>query len=98
MDFAFWVASGPVQRTIYAASGGQAGHAQAWEDEAANRAAHDFYRATRATLEGAFVRPRHDGYMAFQAASAERITAGLTTRQAAGPVIADINRLFRASC
>ena len=49
--------------------GGQPGHAAAWEDDAVNRAAADFYRATRQTLEGAWVRPRHDGYMHFQHAA-----------------------------
>lgn len=97
MDFAYWVASGDVQRVLYARSGGQAGHAAAWEDAAANAATHDFYRATRATLEGAWLRPRHDGGMAFQAAAAQRVTDGLLARDAAGPVIADINRLFRNS-
>lgn len=97
MDFAYWVAGAEVQRGLYVRNGGQAGHASAWEDAAANATTHDFYRATRATLGGAFVRPRHDGYMAFQAAAAERITAGLTARERAGPVISDINRLFRES-
>lgn len=97
MDFAYWVASAPVQRTIYAASGGQAGHSAAWEDEAANHRTHDFYRATRATLEGAWLRPRHGGGMGFQAAAARRITEGLMAREAAGPVVDGINRLFRSS-
>ena len=57
----------------------------------------DFYRATRATLEGAWVRPRHDGYMAFQQQASDRINEGLTGRQDAGQVVADINRLFRES-
>ncbi|HEX6495966.1 MAG TPA: extracellular solute-binding protein, partial [Acidobacteriaceae bacterium] len=29
-DFAYWVASGPVQQGLYAASGGQPGNAEAW--------------------------------------------------------------------
>ena len=32
IDFAYWVASGDVQRGPYAAAGGQPGHAAAWED------------------------------------------------------------------
>lgn len=96
-DFAYWVAGAEVQRGIYAASGGQPGHAAAWEDDAVNAATGDFYRATRATLDGAWVRPRHDGYMAFQAAASDRITEGLMRKDAAGPVLAAINRLFRES-
>ncbi|MDX8519934.1 extracellular solute-binding protein [Mesorhizobium dulcispinae] len=97
IDFAYWIASGDVQRGPYAAGGGQPGHAAAWEDAAVNAATGDFYRGTRATLEGAWVRPRHDGYMAFQQAASDRLNAGLADRQDASCVVADINRLFRES-
>jgi multiple sugar transport system substrate-binding protein len=95
--FARWVADGEAQRGPFAAAGGQPGHAAAWEDDAVNAAAGDFYRATRATLEGAYVRPRHDGYMPFQHAASERLVAGLQAGESAASLIADINRLFRAS-
>ncbi|WP_189341905.1 MULTISPECIES: extracellular solute-binding protein [unclassified Mesorhizobium] len=97
IDFAYWIASGDVQRGPYAAAGGQPGHAAAWEDDAVNAATGNFYRATRATLEGAWVRPRHDGYMPFQQQASDRINEGLAGRQDAGRVVADINRLFRES-
>ncbi|RVA86260.1 carbohydrate ABC transporter substrate-binding protein, partial [Mesorhizobium sp. M7A.F.Ca.US.006.04.2.1] len=86
-----------VQRGAYAAAGGQPGHAAAWEDQAVNEATGDFYRDTRATLEGAWVRPRHDGYMTFQQAASERILSGMTSRHQARQVVADLNRLFRES-
>src|SRR5690606_7663271 len=66
IDFAYWIASGEVQRGPYAEAGGQPGHADSWEDARINEATGDFYRATRKTLEGAWLRPRHDGYMTFQ--------------------------------
>ena len=97
VDFAYWIASGDVQRGPDAAAGGQPGHAAAWEDDAVNAATGDFYRDTRATLEGAWVRPRHDGYMAFQQQASDRINEGLAGRQDARRVVADINRLFRES-
>ena len=97
IDFAYWIAGGDAQRGPYAAAGGQPGHAAAWEDDAVNRATGDFYRATRATLEGAWVRPRHDGYMKFQQAASDRINRGLVERHRAGAVVADLNRLFRQS-
>ncbi|MER9581048.1 extracellular solute-binding protein [Mesorhizobium sp. M0276] len=93
--FAYWVASGEVQRGPYAAAGGQPGHAAAWEDRAVNEATGNFYRDTRATLEGAWVRPRHEGYMAFQQAASDRILSGMASRHKAAEVIADLNRLFR---
>lgn len=97
IDFAYWIASADVQRGPYAASGGQPGHAAAWEDVAVNAATGDFYRATRATLEGAWLRPRHDGYMAFQQAASDRINDGLMSKHDAGRVVDDLNRLFRES-
>ncbi|TGQ38439.1 carbohydrate ABC transporter substrate-binding protein [Mesorhizobium sp. M00.F.Ca.ET.216.01.1.1] len=97
IDFAYWIASGDVQRGPYASAGGQPGHAAAWGDAAVNAAAGDFYRNTRATLEGAWVRPRHDGYMAFQQAASDRINLGLTEKHDAGRVVADLNRLFLES-
>ncbi|NPC58364.1 extracellular solute-binding protein [Caenimonas soli] len=97
LEFALWVAGAEAQAGPYAAAGGQPGHAAAWEDGAVNAATHDFYRATRATLEGAWVRPRHDGYMPFQEAASQRLLAGLRAGEAAGAIVDDINRLFRAS-
>ena len=97
IDFAYWVASGDVQKGLYAASNGQPGHADAWEDDTVNNATSGFYRDTRATLEGAWVRPRHDGYMPFQEAASERINKGLLDNEKAEDVIADLNRLFRES-
>ncbi|ESW87564.1 sugar ABC transporter [Mesorhizobium sp. LSJC280B00] len=97
IDFAYWIASGDVQRGPYASAGGQPGHAAAWADAAVNAAAGNFYKDTRATLEGAWVRPRHDGYMAFQQAASDRINLGLSERHNAARVVADLNRLFRES-
>ena len=90
-------ASGAVQRGPYASGGGQPGHAAAWDDDAVNAATSDFYRATRKTLESAWVRPRHDGYMAFQQAASDRINDGLTGKEAARKVVDDLNRLFAES-
>lgn len=97
IDFAYWIASGEIQKTLYAASGGQPGHAAAWEDDAVNAATGDFYRDTRATLEGAWVRPRHDGYMGFQQAASDRINEGLRDGHPATQVVGDLNRLFERS-
>lgn len=98
IDYAYWVASGEVQKGLYAASGGQPGHAAAWEDDAVNAATHDFYRNTRATLEGAWVRPRHNGYMGFQAAASQRLNAGLLSEESPGSIIESLNRMHGESC
>ena len=97
IDFAYWLASGEVQRGPYAAGGGQPGHAAAWDDDAVNARTHDFYRGTRATLEHAFVRPRHDGYMTFQQNASDRINLALRAGEDGAALIADLNAMFKAS-
>jgi multiple sugar transport system substrate-binding protein len=95
--YAGFVASAEVQRGLYASSGGQPGHRAGWDDKAVNAAAPDFYLATRKTLEASYVRPRHNGYMAFQDAAAKRLNAGLLSNEKAAPMIADLNAMFRGS-
>jgi multiple sugar transport system substrate-binding protein len=97
LDFAFWVASAEVQSGPYVAAGGQPGNAAPWNDAAIDARAGGFYSATRATLVGAWLRPRHDGYMAFQDAAAHRLNAGLRSGEAGTVVIADLNRAYAES-
>ncbi len=97
IDFAYWISSGDVQRGPYARAGGQPGHADAWEDQAVNAATTYFYSATRRTLEAAWVRPRHNGYMGFQQAASDRLNVGLLQRHDAADVVDDLNALFRKS-
>lgn len=97
IDFAYWIASGEVQRGPYAEAGGQPGHADSWEDARINEATGDFYRATRKTLEGAWLRPRHDGYMTFQEKASSRLNEALAERHGSQTLVADLNRLFAES-
>jgi multiple sugar transport system substrate-binding protein len=97
IDYAYWVASGDAQRGPYASAGGQPAHAAAWEDDAVNAATGDFYRQTRETLEGAYVRPRHLGYMTFQQAASERLNAGLLAREKPATIVTALNALFEES-
>ena len=96
-DFAFRVASGPVQAGIYAANGGQPAHADAWESDSVNRPVHDFYRSTRRTLEGAWVRPRHAGYMDFQQSASGHVNDCLKNRSGARRFADGLNTLFQHS-
>jgi multiple sugar transport system substrate-binding protein len=95
--FARWIASGAVQTGPYAAANGQPGHSDAWIDPNANGRTLDFYRNTRLTLEGAFVRPRHDGYMEFQKRTSEMITAGLRDGTPHRLLVNSLNALFGRS-
>jgi multiple sugar transport system substrate-binding protein len=97
LAFAYWVAGAEAQSGPYAASGGQPGHAAAWESPVVNGPVADFYRATRATLEGAWVRPRHSGYMAFQHAAAIRLNDALKAGEPGKTLVGDFNRMFGES-
>lgn len=65
-DFAIWLASPEVQAGTYYANGGQPGYAPAWDDDQINADSLEFFRGTRATLEGASVRPRFSSWPTFQ--------------------------------
>jgi multiple sugar transport system substrate-binding protein len=97
IDFAYWIAGADVQRGPYAAAGGQPGHGAAWDDDAVNAATGNFYRNTRATLEAGWLRPRHNGYMAFQDQASERLNQALQHGEDGDRVVADLNRAFRGS-
>jgi multiple sugar transport system substrate-binding protein len=77
IDHAFWLASADVQRGPYFDGGGQPGNAVAWEDERLNRETLDFFRGTRATLEGAYLRPRSVAYIEVQDALSPLVTKAL---------------------
>jgi multiple sugar transport system substrate-binding protein len=92
--FARWIASGVIQRDLVVPHGGQPAHADAWEADAANAATLDFYRATRRTLDRAWVRPRRAGYVASQHAAAERINAALRTGERPAQLVEALNVLL----
>ncbi|WNO54092.1 extracellular solute-binding protein [Stakelama saccharophila] len=96
-DFARWVASGAVQRDLFATHGGQPAHGDAWEADSVNAPVADFYRATRKTLDRAWLRPRHDGYMGFQHDASERLNRGLKAGEEPASIIAALNTRFRES-
>ncbi|RFA10806.1 sugar ABC transporter substrate-binding protein [Subtercola boreus] len=76
-DFTFWLDSPEVQKGVYFDAGGQPGHPEAWEDDRTNAATLDFFRGTRATLEGAYVRPRFAGFIELQDEGSPLVTAAL---------------------
>ena len=96
-EFAYWVSSGDVQAGLYAAAGGQPAHAAAWEATSVNEPVGSFYRSTRRTLEGAWLRPRHDGYMPFQDQAARLIGEALQEGAGAKETVDRINARYRAS-
>lgn len=94
--YALFTASGPVQRGLYAENEGQPAHRSAWLDEAVNARANDFYAGTLATLDGAWLRPRHDGYVGFQKEASQLVSAHLDGAESLAIAHA-LNESFRLS-
>jgi len=76
-DFAFWAASAEAQTGVYYQAGGQPGNALAWEDDSTNADCFDFFRNTRRTLEGAWLRPRFTGWLELQDEAGSLLNAAL---------------------
>ncbi len=97
-EYAAWICSAEIQRTLYVREGGQPGNIAAWRDEEANRITGGFFRDTLPTLEAAHVRPRYAEWPAFQEEAGNVIHAWL----AAGggdpaPCLARLDGLYRES-
>lgn len=76
-EFAFWAASAEAQTGVYYDGGGQPGNAVAWDDDRTNADCLDFFRNTRRTMEGAWVRPRFTGWLDVQDAAGSLLNAAL---------------------
>ena len=61
-------------------AGGQPGNSFAWESDRTNAHSLDFFRGTRATLEGAYVRPRFVHYIELQNTLSELVNEALVGR------------------
>jgi multiple sugar transport system substrate-binding protein len=72
-DLARRIAGPAAQRGLYARSGGQPGHAAAWDSPDVNRQTGGFFSATRSTIEQAVMRPRVAGHRRFQQLAGEAI-------------------------
>jgi multiple sugar transport system substrate-binding protein len=96
-DAAAWVAtriaSADMQKGTYAAAGGQPAHVAAWENDAVNARTVGFFRHTRLTLDRVFLRPRFDGYIAFQADAGQIVASALRGRMKAEQAMEQIGAI-----
>ena len=69
--------AGSATQRAFAQHHGQPARSDAWEDDAVNERFGGCYRQTRATIEACWIRPRYQGYLAFQASGGELIEAHL---------------------
>ncbi len=77
LDHLRWLMSPDAQCGFIPAHDGQPSTRRAWTDPAVNAAADDFYHATLATTEDAYLRPRHAGAIAFQTEASRLVRACL---------------------
>ena len=97
VEYAFWIAGSVCQKSTFYESGGQPGNSEAWENEKINHETNNFFRATRKTLDLAWVRPRHNGYMEFQDKSGDLINEYLQSEIKAESVCEKLRDMYNAS-
>lgn len=75
-----WLMSADVQAGFIPENAGQPSARAAWLSEDVNAPVGGFYRNTAASLEAAAIRPRHDGYIAFQSEASAYLRQGFDDR------------------
>jgi multiple sugar transport system substrate-binding protein len=86
--------SDEVQTGLYAELGGQSSARQAWQHPGADAAGGGFYRATLATVEQAWVRPRFAGYPEFQTTASAVLREGLLAGDPHAGLVRRVNELY----
>jgi multiple sugar transport system substrate-binding protein len=89
-----WLLSPHAQQHYIPEHEGQPSSRSAWRDPALNALSQDFYRGTLETIEAAWVRPRHDGFIAFQSEASAIIRSLLVGTE---PIDAVLDRLQEAA-
>ena len=94
LDHIAWLLLPETQVGFIPNHGGQPSARVAWADEAVNAAWGRFYAATAASAEAALLRPRFDGFIAFQTAAAGRVRQALDTGEDEPATIAALRALW----
>ncbi len=76
---------------------GQPSNLASWADPQVNAASGDFYRQTTRTLANASIRPRHDGYIAFQDRGSALLREGIAAGTSASELADALAQLFAAT-
>jgi multiple sugar transport system substrate-binding protein len=97
IEYATYVASPEIQRTLYVESGGQPGHRSAWLDEAANELSTGFFRDTLPGLDAGYLRPRYDGALIVQNEGGDITWEHLQNRGDPNALLDRLDDLYRRS-
>jgi multiple sugar transport system substrate-binding protein len=96
-EYARYVASAAIQRTLYVESGGQPGHRAAWTDPHANELASSYFADTLPGLDAGYLRPRYDGALLVQADGGETMWEFLRSGGDADELLDRLDALYRRS-
>jgi multiple sugar transport system substrate-binding protein len=89
-----YVASAECQISVYFDSGGQPGYRSAWVNPEVNRRSNQFFERTLPTLDNALLRPRFNGYLAFQDSAAPLVHHYLAHGGSEVELLAELDRLL----
>jgi multiple sugar transport system substrate-binding protein len=92
-----WLMGKTAQCEFLPVHDGQPSRRDAWRDLPVNAASGNFYMNTLETLEHAYVRPRHAGYIAFQTAASAALRDGFANRTPAEAMLDHLQQLYSAS-
>jgi multiple sugar transport system substrate-binding protein len=92
-----WLMGQQAQCGFLPAHDGQPSRRDAWRGPDVNAASGNFYSNTLETLEHAYVRPRHAGYIAFQTAASAELRAAFENRTSADDVLDRLQEFYSAS-
>jgi multiple sugar transport system substrate-binding protein len=97
VEFAKWICSGEIQKTLYVQHGGQPGHRSAWLDEQANAISNNFFNTLLHTMDSGYMRPRYNGYLHFQDQAGQPLQDYLLGKTDAASSLGQMNKIYRQS-
>ena len=97
LEYSYWIAGADCQKSIFYKSGGQPANSIAWKNQQINDECNGFFTNTRLTLNQAWIRPRHNGYMKFQDESGEIINEYLQSNTIEDIIIDKLKIMYAES-
>lgn len=92
-----WLMGAEAQQGFIPDHEGQPSRRSAWHDVTVNARWGNFYRDTAQTLEAAYVRPRHSGYIAFQARASALLREAFAQGRNPDTTLEALQALYAAS-
>lgn len=92
-----WLMGAEAQQGFIPDHEGQPSRRCAWHDEAVNARWGNFYRDTAQTLEAAYVRPRHSGYITFQTRASALLREAFAQRRNPDTTLEALQALYAES-